>query len=132
MIPQCIPMAPTRVREPFHREGWVYEEKVDDSPIRLRASRQRRHHVPTHVVALDVIAFFADVIAARTSRNQLAAFAARLLTFRLGIKIAWMKFSVGRPARVHHWTVAQHGRSSSTNHSGATSVCRTWRLLGAC
>ena len=22
-------MAPTQVREPFHREGWVYEEKVD-------------------------------------------------------------------------------------------------------
>jgi len=23
------PMAPTQVREPFHRDGWVYEEKVD-------------------------------------------------------------------------------------------------------
>ena len=23
------PMAPTLVREPFHRDGWVYEEKVD-------------------------------------------------------------------------------------------------------
>ena len=22
-------MAPTQVREPFHREGWVYQEKVD-------------------------------------------------------------------------------------------------------
>src|SRR5215470_14842217 len=22
-------MAPTQVREPFHRDGWVYEEKVD-------------------------------------------------------------------------------------------------------
>ena len=22
-------MAPTLVREPFHRDGWVYEEKVD-------------------------------------------------------------------------------------------------------
>ena len=22
-------MAPTRVREPFHRHGWVYEEKID-------------------------------------------------------------------------------------------------------
>jgi ATP-dependent DNA ligase len=22
------PMAPTLVREPFHRDGWVYEEKV--------------------------------------------------------------------------------------------------------
>ena len=24
-----MPMTPTLVREPFHREGWVYEEKVD-------------------------------------------------------------------------------------------------------
>jgi len=23
------PMAPTLVRAPFHRDGWVYEEKVD-------------------------------------------------------------------------------------------------------
>src|SRR5215475_1273943 len=23
------PMAPTLVREPFHRDGWVFEEKVD-------------------------------------------------------------------------------------------------------
>jgi hypothetical protein len=22
-------LAPTQVREPFHREGWVFEEKVD-------------------------------------------------------------------------------------------------------
>jgi ATP-dependent DNA ligase len=22
-------MAPTLIREPFHRDGWVYEEKVD-------------------------------------------------------------------------------------------------------
>lgn len=29
MVPQYIPMAPTLVREPFHRPGWVYEEKVD-------------------------------------------------------------------------------------------------------
>jgi ATP-dependent DNA ligase len=24
-----VPMAPTLVREPFHRDGWVYEEKID-------------------------------------------------------------------------------------------------------
>ena len=24
-----IPMAPTLVREPFDRDGWVYEEKID-------------------------------------------------------------------------------------------------------
>jgi bifunctional non-homologous end joining protein LigD len=45
-------MAPTRVREPFHRDGWVYEEKVDDWRIlafkdcaRLRlVSRNARDH----------------------------------------------------------------------------------------
>jgi hypothetical protein len=29
MIPQYTPMAPTLVREPFHRDGWVYEKKVE-------------------------------------------------------------------------------------------------------
>jgi bifunctional non-homologous end joining protein LigD len=28
-VSQHTPMAPTLVREPFHRDGWVYEEKVD-------------------------------------------------------------------------------------------------------
>jgi ATP-dependent DNA ligase len=29
MIPQYAPMHSTLVRTPFHRPGWVYEEKVD-------------------------------------------------------------------------------------------------------
>ena len=29
MLPKYTPMHPTQVREPFHRPGWVYEEKVD-------------------------------------------------------------------------------------------------------
>jgi bifunctional non-homologous end joining protein LigD len=28
-IPKYSPMIPTLVRQPFHRDGWVYEEKVD-------------------------------------------------------------------------------------------------------
>ena len=28
-LPQYSAMAPALVREPFHRDGWVYEEKVD-------------------------------------------------------------------------------------------------------
>ena len=24
-----VPMAPTLARPPFHRDGWIYEEKVD-------------------------------------------------------------------------------------------------------
>jgi bifunctional non-homologous end joining protein LigD len=29
VVPQYFPMPPTLVPEPFHRPGWVYEEKVD-------------------------------------------------------------------------------------------------------
>jgi len=29
MLRQYTPMIPTLIREPFHREGSVYEEKVD-------------------------------------------------------------------------------------------------------
>jgi len=29
VLTQYTPMAPTLVRAPFHRDGWVYEEKVD-------------------------------------------------------------------------------------------------------
>ena len=29
MLPKYTPMHPTQIREPFHRPGWVYEEKVD-------------------------------------------------------------------------------------------------------
>src|SRR5262249_2802996 len=29
MLSEYRPMAATQVREPFHRDGWVYEEKVD-------------------------------------------------------------------------------------------------------
>ncbi len=29
LIRQYTPMAPTLVRVPFHRVGWIYEEKVD-------------------------------------------------------------------------------------------------------
>ena len=29
MTLQYTPMAPTLVREPFHRPGWIYEGKVD-------------------------------------------------------------------------------------------------------
>jgi bifunctional non-homologous end joining protein LigD len=27
--PRYTPMQPTQVRQPFHRDGWVYEEKLD-------------------------------------------------------------------------------------------------------
>ena len=45
-------MAPTQVREPFHRNGWIYEEKVDGwriiaykdgSRVRLMSRNGRDH-----------------------------------------------------------------------------------------
>jgi bifunctional non-homologous end joining protein LigD len=38
-------MAPTRVREPFHRDGWVYEEKVDGGRILAYKDGHRIHLV---------------------------------------------------------------------------------------
>jgi len=52
VLTSYTPMAPTLVREPFHRDGWVYEEKVDGwrmlaykdgSRVRL-VSRNGRDH----------------------------------------------------------------------------------------
>src|SRR5215471_1707519 len=34
-------MAPTLVREPFHRDGWIYEEKVDGWRLLAYKDRER-------------------------------------------------------------------------------------------
>jgi len=58
MLSDYTPMAPTLVRDPFHRDGWVYEEKVDGwrllaykngARVRLvsRNGRDRIHGGPT-------------------------------------------------------------------------------------
>jgi bifunctional non-homologous end joining protein LigD len=39
VIPRYVPMGPTLVSKPFHRDGWVYEEKVDG--YRFLAYRDR-------------------------------------------------------------------------------------------
>jgi bifunctional non-homologous end joining protein LigD len=41
-------MAPTLVREPFHRDGWVYEEKVDGWRIMAYKHGGRVHLVSRH------------------------------------------------------------------------------------
>ena len=28
-LPQYAPMIAAQIRQPFHRDGWVYEEKID-------------------------------------------------------------------------------------------------------
>src|SRR4030095_6566123 len=53
-------MAPTQVREPFHRDGWVYEEKVDGwrilaykdgARVRLVSRNGRDHTRRFHQIA---------------------------------------------------------------------------------
>jgi hypothetical protein len=39
VIPKYVPMTPTLVSKPFHRDGWVYEEKVDG--FRMLAYKDR-------------------------------------------------------------------------------------------
>jgi len=41
VIRQYLPMAPTLVRAPFHRVGWIYEEKVDG--YRMLAYKEDAH-----------------------------------------------------------------------------------------
>jgi hypothetical protein len=50
-------IAPTPVREPFHRGGWVYEEKVDgaQSQAICRSSSRRRTIPQSLLVRADEI-----------------------------------------------------------------------------
>jgi bifunctional non-homologous end joining protein LigD len=41
VVPQYVPMVPKLVREPFHRDGWVYEEKVDGYRMLAYKDRDR-------------------------------------------------------------------------------------------
>jgi len=63
VLSQFTPMAPTQVREPFHRDGWVYEEKVDGwrmlaykdgARVRLISRNGRDHTRRFHDIAAAV------------------------------------------------------------------------------
>jgi bifunctional non-homologous end joining protein LigD len=45
VVTDYTPMAPTLVRDPFHRDGWVYEEKVDGWRMLAYKDRDRVHLV---------------------------------------------------------------------------------------
>jgi bifunctional non-homologous end joining protein LigD len=64
LILDYIPMAPTLVREPFHRDGWVYEEKVDGWRILAYKDGKRVRLVSRNGV--DHTRRFADLAAAVT------------------------------------------------------------------
>jgi ATP-dependent DNA ligase len=55
-------MAPTQVREPFHRDGWVYEEKVDGWRILAYKDGHRVHLVSRN--GRDHTRRFGDIAAA--------------------------------------------------------------------
>ena len=55
-------MAPTQIREPFHRDGWVFEEKVDG--WRMVAYKDDDHVQLVSRNGVDHTWRFADVAAA--------------------------------------------------------------------
>jgi bifunctional non-homologous end joining protein LigD len=59
---QYTPMAPIQVREAFHREGWVYEEKVDGWRMLAYKDRDRVRLVSRN--GLDHTRRFRDIAAA--------------------------------------------------------------------
>jgi bifunctional non-homologous end joining protein LigD len=70
VIPQYSPMAPTLVREPFHRVGWIYEEKVDGWRIVAYKDHSRVRLVSRngvdHTGRFDGIAAAVSKLSART------------------------------------------------------------------
>jgi ATP dependent DNA ligase domain len=72
---QYTPMAPTLVREPFNRAGWVYEEKVDGwriiaykdrDAVRL-VSRNGVDHTPRFRDIAAAVTFYDSVLVSTRS-----------------------------------------------------------------
>jgi ATP-dependent DNA ligase len=62
VIARYVPMAPTQVREPFHRDGWIYEERVDGWRMLAYKDRERVRLVSRN--GHDHTRRFADIAAA--------------------------------------------------------------------
>jgi bifunctional non-homologous end joining protein LigD len=62
VIPQYVPLAPTLVPKPFHREGWVYEEKVDGYRMLAYKARNRLRLISRN--AIDHTARYPELAAA--------------------------------------------------------------------
>ena len=69
MIPSYTPMAPALVRAPFHRPGWVYEEKVDGWRMLAYKDGERVSLVSRH--GRDHTRRFADLAAAIGRRGRM-------------------------------------------------------------
>jgi hypothetical protein len=105
--PQYSPMAPTLVRAPFHRDGWVFEEKVDGWRIlaykdgeRVRLlSRNGRNHTRRFY---DIAAAISKLSARASRRLTVGCQEVSLLTERTpssritGCAASWTPASRGR------------------------------------
>jgi bifunctional non-homologous end joining protein LigD len=92
VLPDYTPMVPTQVREPLHRDGWVYEEKVDGwrmlaykDGVRVRlVSRNGRDHTRR----------FADIAAAiakLSARSLVVDGEVAIFDERLRSRFEWLR-----------------------------------------
>ena len=106
------PMAPSRVREPFHRAGWIFEEKVDG--WRLLAYKDGSHVRLVSRNGVDHTSRFAGIAAA------IAKLSARTLVLdgevaiyddRFRSRFKWL-----RPGELLHLDVKKLGRIGHVGH----------------
>ena len=92
MLSDYTPMAPTLVRKPFHRDGWVYEEKVDgwrmlaykDSERVRLVSRNGRDHTRR-------FAGIAAAVAKLSARSWCSTARSPSTTSRLRSRFDWLR-----------------------------------------
>jgi ATP-dependent DNA ligase len=116
-------MAPTQVREPFHRDGWVYEEKVDGwrmlaykDGVRVRlVSRNGRDHTRR-------FASIAAAIAKLSARSLVLDGEVAIYDQRLGSRFEWLSDRPPAPR-----TARPAGRKPSP---AVTSCCPCAGSLG--
>jgi ATP dependent DNA ligase domain len=109
-------MAPTLVREPFHRDGWVYEEKVDGWRMLAYKDRDRVRLVSrngvNHTKRFPDLATAIAKLSARTLvlDGEVAIFDQQLARWRLGCHCA---HPAGLPNRSHSQSRVTMGESHS-------------------
>jgi len=105
MPPKYMTMAPTRVREPFRREGWVYEEKVDGWRLLAYKDRERIRLVSRN--GRDHTARFGEVAAAITklpARRLVLDGEVAIFDKRLRSRFEWLREpEIPRPLRPHQY-----------------------------
>lgn len=93
-------MQPTLIREPFHRAGWVYEEKVDGWRIMAYKDSDRVRLVSRNGV--DHTRRFADIAAAMSklsARTLVLDGEVAIYDDQLRSRFAWLRYAVPSPPR---------------------------------